>query len=99
MKSKPEKTLLSYLIKAEEGIKLDIALHWVNFDESLNCQSGKDSNGIKNRQLKHWLDWSQEKKHLNQVGATSFHEISVNTKEILVTMMWNCHLLYMKLLY
>ena len=100
MKSNPEKTLLSYLIKAEEGTKLNISLHWVNFDQKLNCQSQKCySNGIKTRQLKHWLNWSQEKKHLNQVGATSFHDISVNTKEILIAMMWNWHLLYMKLLY
>ena len=98
--TKSRKNPFELFIKAEEGTKLNISLHWVNFDQKLNCQSQKCySNRIKTRQLKHWLNWSQEKKHLNQVEATSFHEISVNTKEILIAMMWNWHLLYMKLLY
>ena len=75
---KARKNPLGCLIKTEEGTRLNITFHSVNFDQKLNCQSWKRySNGIKTRKLKHWLDWTQEKKkHLNQVGTTRFKEIS-----------------------
>ena len=83
MKSKPKKSI-ELFNKAEEGTKLNVTFHWVNFDQKLNCQSHKlYSNRIKTRQHKQWLDWSQEEKYSDQL-------VQQGSMRFLLTLMNRC---------